>query len=134
MIGRVGLAILLSIGSSSAHAQTIPQSVDNIAALSKFEPDNPSIKLVKVAEGFEDPVNITNAGDSSGRLFVVEREGRIKIIQKSGAVEERPFLDLTTLEPTTINRSGNVVQSDFIEQGLFSVAFHPNYEKNGQNC
>lgn len=131
MIGRVGLAILLSIGSSSAHAQTIPQSIDNIAALSKFEPDNPSIKLVKVAEGFEDPVNITNAGDSSGRLFVVEREGRIKIIQKSGAVEERPFLDLTTLKPTTINQSGNVVQSDFIEQGLFSVAFHPNYERNG---
>ncbi|HET7413406.1 MAG TPA: PQQ-dependent sugar dehydrogenase, partial [Pararhizobium sp.] len=39
---------------------------------------------------------------------------------------EEPFLDLTTINPL-----GNVVQTGFVEQGLYSVAFHPDFENNG---
>ena len=48
---------------------------------------------MEIARGFELPVRITNAGDGSGRLFVVEQKGRIRII-KEGAVNDTPFLDL----------------------------------------
>jgi uncharacterized repeat protein (TIGR01451 family) len=64
-------------------------------------------------------VQVTHAGDGSGRLFVVERQGAIRII-KNGAVLATPFLDITG----TVRDTGD-------EEGLLSVAFHPNYESNG---
>ena len=71
-----------------------------------------------LASGFTHPVQITNAGDGSGRLFVVEQPGTIRVI-KSGAVLPTPFLDLTALT----NDSG--------EQGLLGLAFHPDFASNG---
>src|SRR5688500_13687559 len=53
-------------------------------------PGNPQIQLVQVATGLIDPINITNAGDDSGRLFVVERTGTIRII-RDGEVLPDPF-------------------------------------------
>ena len=83
-------------------------------------PGNPEVQLVKVAEGLIDPINVTNAGDGSGRVFVVERTGTIRIIQ-DGEVAEEPFLDIS-----------NLVKTDFLEQGLLGLAFHPDYENNGR--
>ena len=70
--------------------------------------------LMEIARGFELPVRITNAGDGSGRLFVVEQKGRIRII-KEGAVQDTPFLDLSE----RISCCG--------ERGLLNVAFPPAY-------
>ena len=83
-------------------------------------PGNPTIQLVQVAGGLVDPINIANAGDGSGRLFVVERIGRIRIIDQDGTLVEQPFLDIQ-----------DTVKTDFLEQGLLGVAFHPNYKENG---
>jgi uncharacterized repeat protein (TIGR01451 family) len=71
-----------------------------------------------VAGGFSVPVQVTHAGDNSGRLFVVEQGGRIKII-KNGAVLSTPFLNIASL----VSCCG--------ERGLLSVAFHPRYKTNG---
>jgi glucose/arabinose dehydrogenase len=76
------------------------------------------LKLVKVAEGFSQPLYVTNAGDGSGRLFVVEKGGKIKII-KDGKVLPQPFLDISS-------RVGNTG-----EAGLLSVAFPPGYANKG---
>ncbi len=65
------------------------------------------------------PVHVTHAGDGSGRLFVVERAGRIRVI-KNGTLLAQPYLDISSL-----------VQDGFVEQGLLSVAFDPNFETNG---
>jgi glucose/arabinose dehydrogenase len=78
-----------------------------------------SIKLISRASGFTKPVYLTHAGDGSGRLFVVEQAGRILIL-KNGIVNPEPFLDIESL-----------VGSDSLEQGLLSVAFHPDYANNG---
>ncbi len=51
------------------------------------------VKLIPFESGFELPVYLTNAGDGSGRIFVVEKEGRIKVI-KDGETLEEPFLDI----------------------------------------
>jgi len=72
-----------------------------------------------VTTGLLQPVHVTHAGDGSGRLFVVERAGRIRVI-KNGALLAQPYLDISSL-----------VQDGYIEQGLLSVAFDPNFETNG---
>jgi glucose/arabinose dehydrogenase len=71
-----------------------------------------------VASGFSSPVQVANAGDGSGRLFVVEQTGKIRII-KNGAVLPSAFLNLSSL----IACCG--------ERGLLGVAFHPDYSSNG---
>jgi glucose/arabinose dehydrogenase len=69
-----------------------------------------------VAGGFAQPVHVTHAGDGSGRIFVVEQAGRIRIIDK-GLVLPVPFLDLASLNPPRLVAGG--------EQGLLSVVFPP---------
>jgi len=63
-------------------------------------PGNPAIQMVKVAGGLVDPVNLANAGDGSGRLFVVQRTGQIRIIDQAGALLGEPFLDIANLVKT----------------------------------
>jgi glucose/arabinose dehydrogenase len=60
-----------------------------------------------------------NAGDGSGRLFVVEQTGHIRLF-KNGAFNATDFLDIHT-----------VVNYDGGERGLLGAAFHPNYVNNG---
>jgi glucose/arabinose dehydrogenase len=73
---------------------------------------------VPVAEGFTRPLYLTHAGDP--RLFVVEQDGLIKIIA-DGQVMAEPYLDVSTL----VSRDGS-------ERGLLGLAFHPDYNTNGQ--
>jgi len=82
-------------------------------------PGDPAIQLVLVANGLTQPVNVTNAGDGSGRIFVVERVGRIRVIE-NGTLLDQPFLDI----------SGWVTRED-VEQGLLGLAFDPDYATNG---
>ena len=77
-----------------------------------------SISLQPVASGLAQPVVITHAFDK--RLFVVERAGRIRVVDANGALLTTPFLDI-------ISR----VDSTGGEQGLLGLAFHPNYAVNG---
>jgi glucose/arabinose dehydrogenase len=83
----------------------------------EFDPN--SIQLVEVGAGLNQPLVIANAGDGSGRLFVVERAGRIRIL-KNGVLIPTPFLDIDT-----------IVNSSSGEQGLLALAFHPDYVTNG---
>ena len=79
-----------------------------------------TIELEQYATGFLSPVDITNAGDD--RLFVVERSGRIKIIDENAIVISTPFLDIDNLVTQTSGQN---------EQGLLGLAFHPDYINNG---
>src|SRR5215212_10419786 len=84
-------------------------------------PGDPQIQLVEVASGLHSPVNVAVPPDGSGRIFVVEQAGTIRIVNPDGSVEPEPFLDISA---TTGNRQG--------EQGLLGLAFHPDYAKNGR--
>jgi glucose/arabinose dehydrogenase len=81
--------------------------------------DWPQPVLAPFVSGLTQPVYVTHAGDQTGRLFVVERAGRIRII-RNGALLATPFLDITSR-----------VQSGGAEQGLLSVAFPPGYGTKG---
>ena len=79
----------------------------------------PTLGFNLVVQGLSSPVDIRNAGDSSNRLFIVEQPGTIRIY-KNGTLLTKPFLDVSTL----VRYRGG-------EQGLLSLAFHPNYKSNG---
>ena len=77
----------------------------------------PGIELELVQNGFDAPVDIVHAGDD--RMFIVEQDGVIKIMNSDYSVEATPFLDI---DP--IVASGG-------ERGLLGLAFHPDYDSNG---
>lgn len=88
-------------------------------------PDPAAVTLTEVASGFTRPLYLTNAGDGSGRLFVVEQVGLIWIVEDGSRVET-PFLDVSTLiSRDALNLGG------YSERGLLGLAFHPDYAENG---
>lgn len=77
-----------------------------------------TIKAEPVVTGLSSPVDITHAGDGSGRLFIILQGGRI-VIFDGVQILSPPFLDITSL----VSSGG--------ERGLLGAAFHPNYVGNG---
>ena len=75
--------------------------------------------LELVASGFIAPVDLVTAPNEPGRLYVVEQEGRVRVVDGSRTLRT-PFLDL---REETLFRG---------EQGLLGIAFHPRYERNGR--
>lgn len=71
-----------------------------------------------VVNQFNSPTNITNAGDGSGRLFVCEQRGQIRIV-RDGMLLPAPFLDVSA--KLVSERAG------YDERGLLGLTFHPSY-------
>ncbi len=82
-------------------------------------PNPVSIQLVKVADGLVDPGHISAPKDGSGRLFICERNGLVRIV-KDGKLLAKPFLDIK-----------DKTLSSFLEEGLYAIEFHPKFKENG---
>lgn len=77
----------------------------------------PSISFDSVISGVPQAIQLANAGDGSGRIFIVQKTGTVRVYNKDYSFR-RNFLVVTG-----ISTSG--------EQGLLSIAFHPDYRNNG---
>lgn len=109
--GRAGPLVLAAL---LANGLLAPASAGAAVTPSRIH-----LGLTQIATGLSQPLLVTNAGDGSGRLFVVEQTGKIRIV-KNGAVAAVPFLNLSA----SVSSGG--------ERGLLGLAFHPNYESNGK--
>jgi hypothetical protein len=76
-----------------------------------------AISLQLVASGLTAPLDLEQPNDVSGRLFVVEQGGAIKILQ-NGALLPQPFLNI----------SNKVIFQG--EMGLLGLTFHPGFQTN----
>jgi glucose/arabinose dehydrogenase len=94
-----------------------PTASSTAASAGTF-PDPSAYEWHEVASGLQRPVDLQP--DGSGRLFIIEKAGRIRILQ-DGHLLEQPFLDITD----RVGSSGN-------EQGFLGLAFHPQYAQNGR--
>lgn len=102
--GLAGLALAFGAPLPSVHAQAVEGLSTNL-----------------VAGGFTSPIFVTSPPGDRARLFVVERAGKIKILNlKNGTVNPTPFLDI----------SSEVALAE--EEGLLGLAFDPNFSSNGR--
>jgi len=86
--------------------------------------DGPAVGLRPVADGLTSPVALVEPPDESGRRFVVDQVGAIRVLPPDGAVLSEPFLDLRArIVP---------LMPEFDERGLLGLAFHPDYADNGR--
>ncbi|NOH02327.1 MAG: hypothetical protein HND47_10415 [Chloroflexi bacterium] len=105
-------AILLSLVAIQPPT-TVAKAADPLSV-----PKN--VRFVETISGLDDPLFVTHAGDVSGRVFIVQRNGKI-LIFKNGALNDTPFLDI-----------GGIITTSGGEQGLLGLAFDPDYETNGR--
>ncbi len=101
------VAILVSLTGCGGQSAPEPPPGDN------------SVTLAPVVSGVAFPVDLTSPPGDTARLFVVQKDGRIRIVRHDSLLP-RPFLDL-----------GDRVSSGS-EQGLLGLAFHPEYATNGR--
>jgi glucose/arabinose dehydrogenase len=109
-------ATVPSTSDPSTSVPTEAASSEPPPAPSTF-PDPKAYQWQMIASGLERPVDLQP--DGSGRLFVIEKAGRIRILE-NGQLLNEPFLDITD----RVGSRGN-------EQGLLGLTFHPRYEENG---
>ena len=107
----------ITAGSASASpALPIDQAPTAPAALSQGQ-----VAFAQVASGLVAPVGVTNAGDGTNRLFVVEQRGTVRVIGADGKLLPGFFLDIRS-NPQGLSTGG--------ERGLLGIAFHPSFETN----
>ena len=103
-----GLIALCAIAQTTGAVPANPPPLANI-----------TLSLVKRWSGFSQPLYLTAARGDSGRIFVVEKGGRIKVI-RNGQVLQRTYLDISA----RVSKGG--------EQGLLGLAMAPNFRANGR--
>ena len=84
----------------------------------------PAVGLRTIATGLTAPVALTTPGDGSGRLFVTDQAGLIRVLNADGTLRPEPFLDVRSRMVT--------LMPGFDERGLLGLAFHPQYASNGR--
>lgn len=110
--------------ASREHVSQTPPTLD-------IQYDMPAVTdqlvLTEIASSLQNPIDIVNAGDGTGRLFIVEQGGRIKIYDvDTDTVLATPFLDINTVVFSTEDPQGG------FEQGLLGLAFHPDYDSGSE--
>lgn len=115
------MKVTRSMKSISALACAVVASTLSAPCLAQTAIDTKRI----ISTGLVYPTCITHAPGDSTRLFVLEKAGRIRIINlATNTLVATSFLDIDPLV------AGGASTSD--EQGLLGLAFDPNYATNGQ--
>ena len=106
---------LVQISASDGQTSTV---LDLSVTVTNDGPDG--FRVARVGTGFSQPLYLTGIADGSGRVFVVEKEGRIRILNPaSGAIAPTPFLNL----------AGQISVDG--ERGLLGLALAPDFSATG---
>lgn len=103
---------------SQVEAPTTPPTQTSATNANTF-PNPNDYQWSAIVSGLDRPVDVQSAFDGTGRLFIIEKYGAIRIYQ-NGELLDEPFLNIDDRVDDWSN-----------EMGLLGLAFHPNYEQNG---
>ena len=117
--GSAGCSVNMSADRNVTAAFAQIQATATPCEVNGPPPAIPDISVQEIVTGLSDPVHVTNAGDGTGRLFIVEQRGTVRIVQ-NGILLAGNFLDIQD----RARNSG--------EMGLLSIAFHPDFANNGR--
>ena len=117
LLGLLSAALMGCLSASGLDARVVSAAPAQTPLWPAVDPARLSFQLA--ATGLSSPVYVTNAADGSGRLFILEKLGRIRIL-KNGSLLATPFLDISSK-----------VKSTYSEQGLLGLAFDPAHASNG---
>jgi glucose/arabinose dehydrogenase len=81
------------------------------------------IELKSIATGMVAPVQLKVPPDGSGRNFIVDQAGQIRVVQ-GGTLLATPFLDVSSIIVP--------LNAGYDERGLLGLAFHPQFATNGR--
>jgi len=118
------LAVSALGGCTRPQPAAIPRPADPVEFPDAEEPSPPvplsqlQLEIVPLWKNFTAPLYLTNAGDGSDRIFILEQGGTIRII-RNGSVTYVPYLDVSEL----LSSGG--------ERGLLGLAFAPDFETSG---
>src|SRR4029079_4580277 len=98
-----------------ATASLVLGTIGVAAASAALKPNQ--LTFQRVVGGLSAPLGVVNAGDGTGRLFVVQRGGTVRVVAGR-----------TLLPGTFLDVSAKVLSGD--ERGLLGVAFHPDFATN----
>ena len=70
------------------------------------------------------PVEFVEPADGSGRRFIVQQDGIVRVLDRDGRLAPEPFLDL---RPAMLP-----LEQNFEERGLLGFALHPEFRRNGR--
>jgi glucose/arabinose dehydrogenase len=115
------LLLAATIALAACSFITAPTDVPPTSAAPEPDGQLRSLRLVPVASGFTLPIGVFGVPDASGRLYVIEKAGIIKVVNPDASVQLEPFLDIT-----------DRVGSNASEHGLLGMAFHPGFASNGR--
>jgi glucose/arabinose dehydrogenase len=119
-----GLSLTILVATVSAQPK-LPEkftAVDTGRLLGSPDPLPLEAERVFPNLKFQRPVELTHAGDGTGRIFVVEQPGVVRVFD-----ERRKEIDNTTV----FLDIRDIVLSKGNEEGLLGLAFHPKYKQNG---
>lgn len=123
LAGLTALALLIAACDPATSPSPSGTADATVTPTSVITPTpTPAVSLEPVAEvglevvvsGLASPLDVDPARDGTGRLFVAEQDGRIRIVA-GGVLAEEPHLDIAE----RISAGG--------EQGLLGIALHPDY-------
>jgi len=106
------------VPATQTESQPLPETPTPTANANSF-PNADGYEWKVIASGLTRPVDVQPADDGSGRLFIIEKPGYIRVYE-NGQLLDAPFLDITD----RVNDNSN-------EMGLLGLTFHPDYEQNG---
>ena len=103
-----------STGPTAAPTAGQPSATTDATAPPASTEAPAGLRLETVATGLASPVDVLPSDDGTGRIFVVEQGGRIRVV-RDGALVEQPFLDISK----RLSSGG--------ERGLLGLALHPKF-------
>lgn len=108
----------------AALAMSAAVTADPLSSPAAAQHGGPTARLQLVAQGLVAPTQLTAPADGSGRRFVVDQVGVVRILTPEGRLLERPFLDVRSELPE--------LKQEYDERGLLGLAFHPRFAENGR--
>ena len=114
------LSAVLLLSALAAPVAAAPEPIAEPQPASTAALSNGQVRITRVDDGFVNPLGVVNAGDGTGRLFVLEQRGTVRVVS-SNAMQSGFFLDLR-------NVSGGITTGG--ERGLLGLAFHPDFKTN----